>query len=857
MRSDLFSNLSGELQTYVIDPSNYDLIEQIGIGGFSEVWLAEDKRTGDKVAYKKIRTDISQSALQTYVREITTMAKAEHPFFLKLIGFSVTSPLVIITEYIANCSLFRFRRNETRRQKLTPTVRTNIALCLAYGMKYLHSLGIIHRDLKSMNILLDDNLLPKLCDFGVARFLSSDEPMTRSAGTPNWMAPELHNDADYGPEVDVYSYGMILYELLTDEIPWKNLDPISVLRKVGVEKQRPRLPQRTDPFLKNLIESCWAEDPKDRPQFKEIYDLFKTGKVTFPGTNFPDVQTVLDKIKEYEQNGKWLSINVRHTIRSTPASPSGSLSKFNLDSRQSPRPARSSRSGSLILSRGTINRSQPFFGTRRESWDKSKQDSILEKAYGKKFIDLEAINDPHSPSFRSELIKASVKLPKIQSRLFMSIIKNYLKDPSNIALVSQVLKALQKIIQRKCHRDSFLKAKLHEMLPLSPGSLLDLSLDIFNVLFSQSAIKFSDWFKNDMITIINERPMRAVVLLSYYAKSFESLPNSWPLLDLLIKKAQIFLTNSCETELISTLFYLNWNFDEYKEARLKQSLKIFLAALESDDINTICLAYNALSHFYASKLVKIDYGLIVEHLDNETTAPHALGYLIRVNDIPALPELINSLLHLATEYHEANLCLVKIAALSEGANYLVRKNNWMVQELPTLDDTLRLFLAVITHEECRHPISHTQNAIILLTKIAKYEEFLPYSAIIIRKIEPDKKALLDMRESDLIKIFIQTALKNNSDEKLENLVLHAIYSLSETGFAPEYIDYCDRLKHDIVSKGRNMLSAMAVVADLARYSTCAEKFMELKLNTLFKQLMTNQDYKEYAEEFFENFDRHK
>ena len=193
MKKKKFSSLSGELQTYIIDPSNYDLIEQIGIGGFAEVWLAKDRSNGKLVAYKKIRQILDERMTAAFIREITTMAQADHPFFLKLLGFSEKPPLVIISEYIPNSSLYKFRQSKSKRSMLTPTVRTQIAMGVAHAMAFLHAHGIIHRDLKSTNVLLDDNLLPKLCDFGVARFYNSlsNEPMTQSAGTPNWIAPEM------------------------------------------------------------------------------------------------------------------------------------------------------------------------------------------------------------------------------------------------------------------------------------------------------------------------------------------------------------------------------------------------------------------------------------------------------------------------------------------------------------------------------------------------------------------------------------------------------------------------------------------------------------------------------------------
>lgn len=137
-------------------------------------------------------------------------------------------------------------------------------------MQYLHgfSTPVLHRDLKSLNVLLDVNLTPKIADFGWTRIMA--EKMTLKVGTFQWMAPEVIKTKSYTEKADIYSFGIILWELASREPPYKQLSGIQVSIEVVEKKLRPPVsPDWPKPFS-NLMERCWGEDPSSRPTFKEI-----------------------------------------------------------------------------------------------------------------------------------------------------------------------------------------------------------------------------------------------------------------------------------------------------------------------------------------------------------------------------------------------------------------------------------------------------------------------------------------------------------------------------------------------------------------------------------------------------------
>ncbi|WMV56633.1 hypothetical protein MTR67_050018 [Solanum verrucosum] len=209
--------------------------------------------------------------------EISLMKRLRHPNILLFMG-AVTSPqrLCIVTEFLPRGSLFRLlQRNAS---KLEWRRRIHMALDVARGMNYLHHLSppIVHRDLKSSNLLVDKNWTVKVGDFGLSRLKHETYLATRTGkGTPQWMAPEVLRNEPSDEKSDVYSFGVILWELATEKIPWDNLNTMQVIAAVGFMNQRLDIPKDVHPQLASIIESCWLSEPQSRPSFQELMEKLK------------------------------------------------------------------------------------------------------------------------------------------------------------------------------------------------------------------------------------------------------------------------------------------------------------------------------------------------------------------------------------------------------------------------------------------------------------------------------------------------------------------------------------------------------------------------------------------------------
>ncbi|KAK2445442.1 serine/threonine-protein kinase CTR1 [Trifolium repens] len=252
--------------------------ERVGAGSFGTVHRAEWH--GSDVAVKVLTVqDFHDDQLKEFLREVAIMKRVRHPNVVLFMGAVTTSPnLSIVTEYLPRGSLYRLIHRPASGEILDSRRRLRMALDVAKGMNYLHCLKppIVHWDLKSPNLLVDKNWTVKVCDFGLSRFKANTFIPSKSvAGTPEWMAPEFLRGEPSDEKSDVFSFGVILWELVTMQQPWSGLNPPQVVGAVAFQNRKLVIPPNISPALASLMESCWADDPAQRPSFGSIIESLK------------------------------------------------------------------------------------------------------------------------------------------------------------------------------------------------------------------------------------------------------------------------------------------------------------------------------------------------------------------------------------------------------------------------------------------------------------------------------------------------------------------------------------------------------------------------------------------------------
>lgn len=252
--------------------------ERVGAGSFGTVYRAEWH--GSDVAVKVLTVqDFQDDQLKEFLREVAIMKRVRHPNVVLFMGAVTKRPhLSIVTEYLPRGSLFRLIHKPASGEILDPRRRLRMALDVAKGINYLHCLKppIVHWDLKTPNLLVDRNWTVKVCDFGLSRFKANTFLSSKSvAGTPEWMAPEFLRGEPSNEKSDVYSFGVILWELVTLQQPWNGLSHAQVVGAVAFQNRRLAIPPNISPALASLMESCWADNPADRPSFGSIVESLK------------------------------------------------------------------------------------------------------------------------------------------------------------------------------------------------------------------------------------------------------------------------------------------------------------------------------------------------------------------------------------------------------------------------------------------------------------------------------------------------------------------------------------------------------------------------------------------------------
>ncbi|KAH9300689.1 hypothetical protein KI387_012272, partial [Taxus chinensis] len=247
-------------------------------------WGEEESKTAAEVV----------AVRAAFRQEVAVWHKLDHPNVTKFIGASMgssdlmpgpndtdgsfqgpSSACCVVVEYLAGGTLKSYLI-KNRRRKLAFNVVIQLALDLSRGLSYLHSQKIVHRDVKTENMLLDKGRTLKIADFGVARVEAQNpKDMTGETGTLGYMAPEVLDGKPYNRKCDVYSFGICLWEAYCCEMPYADLSFADMTSAVVRQNLRPEIPRCCPSSLANVMKKCWDANPDKRPEMDEVVQLLE------------------------------------------------------------------------------------------------------------------------------------------------------------------------------------------------------------------------------------------------------------------------------------------------------------------------------------------------------------------------------------------------------------------------------------------------------------------------------------------------------------------------------------------------------------------------------------------------------
>ena len=281
------------------DEEFQEVVRKIGEGGTSEVFKVIDKRTGEvmcKKVIKEVSDEFAFKTLQNSVKEIEIGQSIHHPCICESLGYNMQEKLPQNTkdedesdddddddekqkeEKVAKTTIALFFellpfsvKDVIEKDLMSNTLKVRVAVEVAFGMSHLHSRGMMHRDLKLENVMMNSVFESKVIDFGLVHasdMSSSGSSLTKGVGTLAYMSPEMVNEEEYDNKTDVYSYGIVLFVLFTGRLPKQSMRD----KMTNVPMKYPKASSKISEFCVDLIKRCTAFKASARPSFDEIIE---------------------------------------------------------------------------------------------------------------------------------------------------------------------------------------------------------------------------------------------------------------------------------------------------------------------------------------------------------------------------------------------------------------------------------------------------------------------------------------------------------------------------------------------------------------------------------------------------------
>lgn len=642
----MISKLVDRYPEYVRDISDFRFEKAIGKGGFGEVWLANDLRTGKMCAVKELQTQrINAQGVTSFIREVQSMISLRaHRFILPFVGFTVEQPYSLITEYAPNGSLNFYVHSHLQKQSLSGTHLTIDAMSIAYAMVQMHKLGLAHRDLKSSNILVDSNYLPMIADFGTARLVVVRKKMTPYTGTLTHMAPEVffskpaNREAanrttvqparepggpkvplrftgpidGYGLSCDVYSYGMMLYEMSQGHIPF-GISRENIIQCIQ-NNEKPRISSKTPKPLADLILACINHNPSKRPFFIDIYNMFKNGEVYFPNSVHKDVLHFAEQIERLgHRKIPPPSINPSIDIPSIKQRMKRQYQKLKTaedaqllgvtpksEREKSPKQSSSPEKKKLLLD----NISQPIKISDMQQQNDTFR--VLSDTSNAQFVPTlrtyvqSHFNEVKEDSENDDELMAIAE----QFSTFYHVVSHHFTVSTSPFHISAIIDSFTEISRwHSVSLEILAKYRFFAILPVNPEKVV---LDSLYNLIWQFFVQKPELIDNSLFRTLGllliRSPFKSLELFKIYVTKYDEVDDPFKIFDFFMSYASVYVDKDFGSQFVDIFFYLLQNFKEFRVMRLRRLMNIFTAMSSSHNRFVALSATKAFSNFYTPSL---------------------------------------------------------------------------------------------------------------------------------------------------------------------------------------------------------------------------------------------------------------
>lgn len=804
---ELFS-LAKIFPQYVRKISEFSFDYEIGAGGYGVVHHGTDKVTGKEVAIKQLKRERLKDALeQKYVQEVFTTASCKDRFIVKLVGFTIEEPYSIIAEFLPKGPLSKVLYHRSHKERvLSPKQLTVIALGVATGLSHMRSIGLIHRDIKASNILLNEKNIPTIIDFGIAQFTNSTD--TKPAGTAMYMAPEVFGNSRYNSSVDVFSFGMLLYEMSERHVAYNHYSKEELNQLAQNRNVYPEFSSRTPIELQNLITRCWGL-PKDRPQPEEIYELFKTGQVSFNNFDKSKLPQIVQALLLEQQEYKRLIaiqmkplLNIDEEVKRIRRRRESNASFHDLPS---------------SLDRNTINwaaltqyNSPDFIPTFKHSITKFRTE------------DLAKLFNTTSPVF----VSGSPELMEKTLECYRDVMI------SNIKFV-----------------DTCYKGQLIPRLPSATDGQIRVSLDILALIFEYKPESVSSELDQLITYYIQVRPEEMILLISHYVKHIYDI-RAVSVLDNLLMNANVYENIDSGYYYLTLYFNIMGGNEIYAKERMQYIRPWVVQFTKSKSSKTAAMAYRVLTHLRPQP-DEINFVTALEQLDDEVIQPELLKALFYVTDFPNSRRFAAKLIRLAKNDEVAFDVLCAFAATPANMKIVANDPSWYVYDgLPTITNSFKMLLYLFTVPEVKDTVRNSPHFPRLLLKIARTADIFILTVFpsLIRRSSPDVALLNELDQNGFLEVFFQRTAESGDETAIYNAITLTA-AVGSICFVPSLVPQIGRLK-GFMTNNNFLPSVITIMPTISALKECKPHLSDLC--PYFTNLLQYKSYAHIAQTFLAN-----
>jgi hypothetical protein len=610
------------------------------------------------------------------------------------------------------------------------------------------------------------------------------------------MAPELFENHNYTNKVDVYAYGILLWEMVSGSYPFKGQSPVQIAYAVCKLHERPEIPHRAPLSVRTLMKECWAHDPNRRPSFKQVYKRFASGEVKFSDTDDSAVaamvQTLLDD-------------------------------KANCDS--PPLPTSASADGP-----------RHFLPTDMRG-DKSLLQIIAPIA------DLSPIKDCSSPNFVEHLERIRRILNPAHAESFFAVVLPHLKKKLPVAVQRSILQATSDFVSANQHcLQIILEMDILSVLPLDGPDVIDPAFGILQSLFSQAPLSISALLFVALSGWLRLRPLYVLRLINIYTCLHPPLPLFWTAADILITQANIFQAPALLETYLRLLFTLTRIVEMFRTACFKYIVTILFRVIATTTGDVLKVTFDVLASVMTKSPtpdMQIDISLLLPGLRDASLTNAALSVLVRMPQQQPTYEVVLELLSIARgselsclllcQYCDIEMVAVKMAEIS---------SHWIHLGLPTVEHTLRLLLVIMCHRRSRQYL--LQGPAVQRFLVGCLELHRPEIVDVVGSIQMafslNADFLNKLSQVQFLRRYIEVSCSaNNSIAMLRCFEL--VKTLAKVGFSEDYLRMLPTIKGALESQagGWNTL-ALSLLTTLSRHVDIRKAIVEQKLLELVAEM---------------------